>query len=480
MQKCFQWFGTPARPYYGRIWLLFFSYPAILALLVQLVILPYIFPTWNAGHGLLVGGDSIGYHRTATELAQKIRIQGWSAWELRPQGQSAAGIASAIYALTISEPYMLIPLNAALHATSAMILLLMIQKFLPGWRKAIWAVLPFWLYPSAMTWYTQVLKDGYFIAGMLLYLYGWVLISRNQTWEKTGWRGLLAAIWIFLGAGLVWLVKPYGVQMMQGVGMALALIVTIIFIFRLVKKDLKWYRALMPIVLAWALLIGINPLTNEGIIESEAPVTIQPQPAQPQLIQPTELAQPAKPAQPEQPVQPAQLPAVTARWQSSGWPSFIEDKAYSLSVTRDIYVASNPVGAGGSIDYTLQFHSVGEILTYLPRAMEIAFLSPFPNLWLGQGSLPANTVMRRVSAFEMIGIYISLVLLPLAVWCWWRKPEFWIVLTFCTGMMLVYALVVANVGTLYRYRYGFIMTLAALGIAGGLSIWERRRKQAKG
>lgn len=457
MQKLIKWFGTSARPHYGRIWLLFFSYPAILALLVQLVILPYIFPTWNAGHGLLVGGDSIGYHRTATEMAQKIRFQGWSAWELRPKyNQPSAGIASAIYALTISEPYMLIPLNAGLHATSALLLLLIIQNFIPGWRKAIWTVLPFWLYPSAMTWYTQVLKDGYFIAGMLLYLFGWVLISQNQTWKRIGWRGLLAATWIFLGAGLVWLVKPYGVQMMQGVGIALALILTFLFMFRLVKKDLKWYKALIPIVISWALLFAIGPLTLEGVPEAIAPVTIKPKPA----------------------AQPPKLPKVTARWQSTGWPGFIENRAYTLSTVRDSYALCCSA-AGSNIDVTVKFHSVGEVLAYLPRAAEIAFLSPFPNTWLGQGSLPANTVMRRVSAFEMIGIYLALALLPLAIWRWRRKPEFWMVLTFCTGMMLVYALVVANVGTLYRFRYGFIMTLVAMGIAGGLSFWERRRKQAK-
>ncbi len=483
MHKLVQWFGTSQKPNYGRIWLLFFIYPAILALLVQLVILPYIVPTWNAGNGMLVGGDSIWYHRLATEMAQNIHVQGWSAWALRPIGQAPAGIAAAIYALTISEPWMLIPLNAALHATSAMILLLMIQKFLPEWRKAIWTVLPFWLYPSAMIWYAQIHKDGLFIAGMLLYLFGWVLLSQNQTWEKTWWRGLLAAIWILLGAGLVWVARPYGVQMMQGVGIALALILTIIFMFRLVKKNLKWFRALMPIVISWAILIVMVPLTRGGgIIEAEVPVTIQP------AAQPAQPAQPAQ--QPAQPAQPAQLPwysrllqlfqhtTVTARWQSTGWPDFIENKAYTLSLVRDGYVLSY-TAAGSNIDVTVQFHSVPEVLAYLPRATEIAFLSPFPNTWLGQGSLPATTVMRRISGFEMIGIYIGLALMPLAVWQWRRKPEFWMVLTFCSGMLLIYALVVANVGTLYRFRYGFIMTLVAMGIAGGLSFWERRRKQAK-
>ena len=81
--------------------------------------------------------------------------------------------------------------------------------------------------------------------------------------------------------------------------------------------------------------------------------------------------------------------------------------------------------------------------------------------------------MRRVSAAEMIGVYAALILLPFSLWRWRRKPETWVLTLFCAGMMVTYGLVIANVGSLYRVRYGFLMTLVALGIAGGLSAYQR-------
>ena len=61
----------------GTLWLLFFGYTTTVAWLVQLVLLPYVFPAWHAGHGLLVGGDWIGFHNTAAAIAQRIRAEGW-------------------------------------------------------------------------------------------------------------------------------------------------------------------------------------------------------------------------------------------------------------------------------------------------------------------------------------------------------------------------------------------------------------------
>lgn len=86
-------------------------------------------------------------------------------------------------------------------------------------------------------------------------------------------------------------------------------------------------------------------------------------------------------------------------------------------------------------------------------------------------------VMRRVSAIEMLGVYLGLALLPLGLWRWRSKAETWLLFVFCTAMMLIYALVVANVGSLYRARYGFIMTLVAMGIAVGLSLRQDHHRR---
>ena len=44
-------------------------------------------------------------------------------------------------------------------------------------------------------------------------------------------------------------------------------------------------------------------------------------------------------------------------------------------------------------------------------------------------------------------------------------------------MTIVYGLVVCNVGSLYRMRYGYITILVALGIAGFITLVERLKKR---
>jgi hypothetical protein len=60
----------------------------------------------------LIRGDPQYYHMLASDLADRIVREGWSAWSLRPEGQGNAGITAALYAATTTKPWMVIPLNA--------------------------------------------------------------------------------------------------------------------------------------------------------------------------------------------------------------------------------------------------------------------------------------------------------------------------------------------------------------------------------
>jgi len=429
-----------------KLWGLFFLYPAVAALFVQLVLLPLLFPQWHAGEGMLAGGDWYGFHQIAVSLAEKIQAQGWSAWELRPQGQAPSGVAAIFYVLFLPHPWVLIPLYAGLHATAAFTLFKIILRMTKNRTLSFIAVLPFWLYPSAMIWYTQLHKDGYLIAGTLLILLAWLWLGDAATWKR--WQDVLISLaMLFVGALLAWIVRPYSMQMMQGVSLAIVLLESYLFARRFWKREWRLWQALTAAAIVWASVVALSPFTVGGIA---APTTTTTTTA----------------------------PTVQARWISSGWPAILEEKAYALALVRDGYRLDYPE-AGSNIDVSVSFHSMSDILLYLPRSAEIAFLSPFPPDWFKPGTLPANTVMRRVSGLEMLGVYLALAFLPYSVWRWRARPDSWIILIFCSGMMLIYGLVVANVGTLYRFRYGFIMTLVALGIAGELAFWEERKKKAK-
>ncbi len=457
-----------------RLWLAFFAFTATVAWLVQLVILPYVIPSWNGGQGLLVGGDWLQFHRIAVDLAEKIRGQGWSAWELRPEGQAPSGIAGAIYALTVPAPWTIVPLNAALQATSGIVLLSIVQVFMPNWRLAIWATLPFMLYPSSMTWYAQLHKDGYTIAGTLLFLYGWILMAQVNTW-RSDWRHLAQALLCLVsGVILVWLMRPYVVQIMQGVAVLLALLTTVVLPVWKRRNRSGWASTAVSVLLVWVAVFAMTPFTRGGI-EREAP------PPTAGLPLPRATAGAAPPPSAGLPLPRATAGAAPQSvdslpeplWRPSELlPSFIENKFYALATVRDDFRTTYP-DAASNVDIDVRFHDVSQVLRYLPRAAEIAFLAPFPSQWFERGSSNASTAMRRVSELEMIGVYLALLLLPYSIWRWRCRIEAWIVLVFCTVSIVTYGIATPNVGALYRMRYGHVMILAAIGILGGLVAVEK-------
>ena len=81
--------------------------------------------------------------------------------------------------------------------------------------------------------------------------------------------------------------------------------------------------------------------------------------------------------------------------------------------------------------------------------------------------------MRRIVAAEMVVVYFSLLLLPYALWRWRRSAPMWILLLFCMGMLLIYAIAAPNVGTLVRFRYPYLMPIVGLGVAGGMALLDR-------
>ena len=246
---------------------------------MQLVVLPHVFPGFHAGHGLLIGGDWLDFHRVAAELADQIRVEGWAVSTLRPDGQAPAGIAAAIYALTVPEPWTLIPLSAAAHAAAALVLLRIVLVFLPDWRQAIWAVLPFFLYPSAMTWFTQIHKDGWFILGTYCFLYGWLWLAAAKTWQGPRWWPLAGILWIFTGAALIWLVRPYGVQILQGVAALVAVGLTAVFVARGWRTLWTWQTVAMACLACWAIIPGLTPFTRGGLEDMAPPARGETPPA---------------------------------------------------------------------------------------------------------------------------------------------------------------------------------------------------------
>jgi hypothetical protein len=481
---------------------LFFIYTLSVGLLVQLVLLPYVFPAWHAGDGLMMGMDSRTFHWLAVHQAYDIDQYGWQAWSLVPSGQAVAGIASIFYVLIKPHPWALLPWNSLLHVLATWALYKTLRFFLENRIHAILAALPLLLFPSALSWVTQIHNDNYAVAGGVLVLYAWVCLARKESWQNARMilGGMLALV---AGAGLTWLVRDYIMAVYTGIGTLLSVFIIFIFLIRRLQSKWTWTKTLTACVVvcfAFALLASwqLFKLGSTGVkfdtyqlnnvsSETQEAVVVLPadQGSADQEVTPTVDNQPEG-----QEVTSAES-EVPKRlyWQKTSWlPSWVDYQMKQLSITRAKAIREwtdpKQKSKGSNIDTEVVFHSAMDIVRYLPRATKIGLFSPFPTDWLGIGSKAPNTMMRRVSGIEMSFIYLCWPGLLYAVWTWRKRPELWTGLLFCLGMITIYVLGLPNIGTLYRLRYAYIMPLVGFGIAGWINYfqifaaWVKKKKKS--
>jgi hypothetical protein len=462
--------GPAARPAGSRalagLWLAGFAYAATAAWLVQLVLLPRLVPAWHAGHGLVAGSDSVSYHRMAARHAAEIRARGWSAFVLRPDGHTMVGLTSAVYALTVSEPWTMIPLNAAAHATGGVALASVVRLLVPGTAPAAVAALPFLLYPSALAWVAQLLKDGYFAAGWLCLLAGLAGLARDALGVPAGGAVARRAALLAGAVALVWVSRPDQVRVLQAVAAGGAVLVTAAVGVRAVRPLARRGRAMAAVGLAWltALGPGLLPETGERIWAAD-PARTGRRAGAPGL------------QEPGAPDPVGQQRAVRATpWYRTPWlPTAADRMAYGLALVREQFLVFYRE-AGSNLDVDVSFHRAADVVRYAPRALAIALWAPFPGQWAAAAAhTPGGTAMRRVVALEMVGVYLAMAPLAALAWQARRRLELWVVLLGCLAPLTLYAAAIPNLGALHRFRYASLMTLVGLGVAAAVAAWRHRR-----
>jgi len=153
-----------------------------------------------------------------------------------------------------------------------------------------------------------------------------------------------------------------------------------------------------------------------------------------------------------------------------------------VAVARHNVAVSYP-NAGSNIDTEVQLHSATDVLRYLPRALQIGLFAPFPEMWSGLGVSPGADHMRLLAGIEMALAYL---LLPGVALVFMRRELYGqsaVALIQAVIPIIVLALVVCNVGTLYRMRYGYWQILIGLGVIGwgmGLQRWSGKYSKIAG
>lgn len=423
------------------LWMIFYCYSTFAAFMFQKVLLP-LFPNYHGGSGLIGGGDSVFFHKIAAALAESIRLHGWSQWTLRPAEGATGNVSllAALYAIFGTDPTVIIPVNAAVHATSGLLIFLIARLLWPGrvgvYSGVVTATL-FVVFPSALNWYAQVHKDGFAILGMLIIFYSWL---QGITYSSR----LKCCLWIllgnFAGIALVIFVRPYNIMLLTLSGAAVG--VTLIVYFAFTKKMVKMLYLLVFFGFFISVLVVINSCMPKLMVVEQKDIVIGLLKAQ----------------------------GIDWNWERSRIiPGSIDRLFEETAATRlrNIYHIRE-AKTKSVVDENIRPDNMWSSLAYLPRATMIALVSPFPNTWRH-----GMTILRLVSVVETAIWYA---LIPGVFLAFWYRRSLLLFLMVLNSVIFLAVLGFThpNIGTLYRFRYGYLFILMLIGVMGWTELARRK------
>lgn len=345
--------------------------------------------------------DSISCHFQALELVEHLRNSEWAPW-WQMDSRFHTRLASICYHLwgqwTGYNNLSLLPLNlGALFFTWLGFNKMMMMLGGTGPKSSAFLC----LLPTIVLHFSQLLRDPYYISIFIWWLYAWVLLFQIQNKSKhlKAWVMILC-----LSPFLFWVRERFWVttQVMSLVWLLLAFAMVL---FR--KQHLKW-------------LIGVFVLC--ACINAHSIYKY----AQKNWFRNIETSEMKDPRQKD----------------------FVF--FYKLASLRSDFNKSYQQPS--SLDNHIEFKNDQDVIAYLPRALQIGFLAPFPNMWWRDGG-KTGRMGRWVSAFEMLLMWVVMGLGTLAFLHHHKKLEFLICLSAIVILCLSLGYVVSNVGALYRMRY---------------------------
>ena len=419
------------------LWMIFYCYSTVAAFIFQKILLP-LFPGYHGGNGLIGGGDSVFFHEIAVKLAHAIRMNGWSQWTLRPAEGATGNVSllAALYAIFGSDPTVIIPVNAAVHATSGLLIFLIGRLLWPGkvgiYSGVVTASL-FVVFPSALNWYAQIHKDGFAILGMLIIFYSWLQGSQSSSKVRL-------VLWIVLGtlagAILVVFVRPYNIKLLMMSGIVVCLSTLLYYI---VKKNTKKALGLVSLFFVFIVVFGI--------INSLMPRLF--------IVENREMVMDA-----------FRQEGIDWNWERTRTiPECVDRLIENTALVRMMGVYHGKlVKAGSVVDGDFRPRNAWSSLAYLPRAALVALFAPFPNRWFDSAS-----AVRLVSVVETMIWYL---LVPGVLLTLWYRRSLQLVLMAVNALvfLIVLGFTTPVVGTLYRFRYLYLFVFLLLGVMGWMQL----------
>jgi hypothetical protein len=381
--------------------------------------------------------DGLLYQTEVLELCGVLKKYGVISWLNWPAQLHVRLYSLPVAALSRVSSFNILtiePLNL-IYYLAIIFLVFKLGDIIFNYRTGLMAAATVALWPSLLLHTTQLLRDPLLIVSFLTLMLSLTLcLKRNYQWLKGIFIGLAAV------AAMV-LISIVRLPMWNVVWI-ISVLTTILIIVRLVRqKRFQAGNALFVIIL----IAGVtftprfqNSFRNQQFVKSQ------------RIILPEELQK------------------LTLDEQIA-----LRRRAFELKLNSSGEAV--PSEGGSDIDKDIHLNSVTDIIHYLPRAMVVGFLAPFPNQWFISGKA-VGAGGRLLSGFETLLVYVIECLALFAVWRERRNISAWFLFLVITIGAVALGLVVANMGALYRLRYPFWILLIVLGAGGADSLWRSRSK----
>jgi len=377
--------------------------------------------------------DSFVYHQEALRLVDLLKKGDYSGWWGSSPFWHVKWIALP-YAILVPDPLSFAPINSLIWAATIYCVYKIVDQLFPDRRRlALITALTFGLWPSYFLHTTQLLKDPFYIMGILLMFWGCMDLLSIR-------RSISSVFILSLGVLIAYLNRTYILEPL----ICLSLLAAILELWQTRRA---WGQAGLAILIIAG--VGVYGYVQRPEIQ------VQPLSEQQGHIQPKTQRQ-------------AEIPTRSRNSNGQAVSKLVEKGVGKISYLRERYIRKYP-DSGTNIDTHVHFRSLGDILAYVPRATLVGFLAPFPPHWF-EDAKTAGRVSRLVAGLEMVAWYMLLVAfvyflitgpvdLYIRIW----------MLVYTLSLVLLTALVVTNIGALYRMRFVYFLPI----LMGGLEGWAR-------
>jgi len=417
------------------------------------------------------GPDAWDYHHFAPRI-----LHAWEVGEPVPHPGMRIEyylVVAAVYKLCGYHPLYPILLNCGAASLSGLLAYLIARRLFDQ-RAALLSAILVLFWPSSILWSTQLLKDAlcWLLAFVILaLLLEAVTMCKEETRVKAVRWGLLCTAIASTVMALT-LLRYY-----LGLIFAATAVVTcgVAASWAMVRQQIR--RAVLYAWLSLVVLISALTMQTTALFG----LTITPTLPEEQAEAMSGAVLPMTPA-PVLQEYAAVRDSPRSQSQSS---SILSQRAHQLSLLDDriLFLARGggmPVlhslrngflSSGGRtlMDTKVKVSTPPQLLAYLPKAIAIGFLAPFPWQWFDTAG--STGFMRVFAGVEMFLVYGLLPGMLVGLWrlIKRRTVESLMVPVFILCTAIPMALVVANMGILFRLRLHFLLPLLLVA-SGGLPL----------